>query len=273
MNDLKVEDLMTPNPVAVPVDMAITRVRSILREEDFRCVPVVNGEHLEGLITRGDVLHISATKSNIEARGMMEKPDVILLPEMDVYKAADLLIKAKEIQAPVVESTDNMKLVGILSVYDILAGFIERKIPPKREKVGEVLTEKVVVCDIKDPLSKVWNKMDESGYSGLPVMKEGKLIGIITRKDLIRYGHARIVKESGDVKAMPVEKIMQTPPIVATKDMPIDEAATIMVTRDVGRLPVVKDPIYVKSDPQRAKEGKLVGIVSREDILKAYIYS
>ena len=81
------------------------------------------------------------------------------------------------------------------------------------------------------------------------------------------------MKESGDVRIMPVEKIMQTPPIVATRDMTIDEAATIMVTRDVGRLPVVEDPIYVKSDPQRAKEGKLVGIVSREDILKAYIYS
>jgi len=273
VNNLKVEDLMTPNPVTVPVDMAITRVRSILREEDFRCVPVINGEHLEGLITRGDVLNISATKSNIEARGMMEKPGIILLPEMDIYKAANLLIKAKEIQAPVVESTDNMKLIGILSVYDILSGFVERNIPPKKKTVSEVLTEKVVVCDIKDPLSKVWNKMDESGYSGLPVMKKGKLIGIITRKDLIRYGHARIVKESGDVKAMPVEKIMQTPPLVATRDMTIDEAATIMVKRDVGRLPVVENPVYVKSDPQRAKEGKLVGIVSREDILKAYIYS
>ncbi len=271
---MKVRDLMTPNPVTVPINMAVTRVRSILREEDFRCVPVVNGERLAGLITRGDILQISSTRSNIEARGVMEKPEVILFPEMDIFKASKLLIRAKEIQAPVVKSGADMKLIGILSVFDILLGFIESKVPPKKNTIGEVLTQKVVTCDVKDPLSKVWNKMDESGFSGLPVMKKDKLIGIITRKDLIRYGHARIIKESGDVKrAMPVEKIMQTPPLVATKDMSIEKAADIMTRRDVGRLPVVENPVYVKNDPERAKEAKLVGIVSREDILKAYICS
>lgn len=47
-----VEDVMTPEPVTVSVDTSATKVRSILRDDSFRCVPVVAGKHLEGIITR-----------------------------------------------------------------------------------------------------------------------------------------------------------------------------------------------------------------------------
>lgn len=44
-----VRDVMTLNPVSVSLETAATRVRSILRDEDFRCVPVVEGEKLRVL--------------------------------------------------------------------------------------------------------------------------------------------------------------------------------------------------------------------------------
>jgi CBS domain-containing protein len=44
-----------------------------------------------------------------------------------------------------------------------------------------------------------------------------------------------------------------------------------MLEFNVGRLPVVENPIYIKKEPQRAKESDLIGIVSREDILWSYI--
>jgi len=271
VNNLFVKDVMTLNPVSVSLETAATRVRSILRDEDFRCVPVVEGDKLRGLITRGDVLNITATKSNIEARGIMEKPRVILTPEMDIMKAGEDILRAGEIQAPVVESTDNMKLVGIVSVIDIISGFLDNGYEPKRNPVENIMTTRTVTCEHSDPLSAVWDRMDESGFSGLPVMKDGKLIGIITRKDLIRYGHARIGRESGDVKSVAVEKIMKTPTVAITPDESTERAAFLMVERDIGRIPVVEDPVFVKSDPDMVKEGRLAGIVSREDVLQAYI--
>lgn len=79
-----VGQIMTPDPVTVSADTHVTKVRSVFREHGFRTIPVVSGNRLEGIITRGDMLNISSTKSNIDARGIMEQPLVITTPEMDI---------------------------------------------------------------------------------------------------------------------------------------------------------------------------------------------
>jgi CBS domain-containing protein len=272
VNNLIVEEAMTSNPVTVSVSTSATRVRSIFREEDFRCIPVVEEGHLKGLITRGDMQNISATKSNIEARGIMERPKLIFTPEMELLDAAQNLINSEEIQAPVVESSDSTKLLGILSVFDILLVFLKDGINAPQKTLGDIKTKNVVTCDYQDSISTLWNKMSKSGFSGLPVLKKGKLIGIVTRKDLIKSGHTRIGTGSGDAKRnIPAEKIMQTPPIVGTSKMSLEEAADLMVQKDIGRLPVVENAVFIKREPERAKESDLVGIVSREDVLRSYI--
>ena len=48
-----VEEIMTSNPLTVTVDTHATKVRSILREDDFRALPVVHNQRLEGIITWG----------------------------------------------------------------------------------------------------------------------------------------------------------------------------------------------------------------------------
>jgi CBS domain-containing protein len=266
-----VEDVMTPDPVTVSVDTYATKVRSILRDESFRCVPVVSGTHLEGVITRGDMIKISATKSNIEARGIMEHPKVIARPDMKVEEISKKLLDASIVQAPVVKSEDDMNLVGIISVADILENILERKLKPLKQNIGEITVKDVVTCNYDDPLSKVWEKMDDTGFSGLPVIKKKKIIGMITRKDIINSGHLRISKDGGNKRPPKVESIMKTPPIVITSDKGINEAAELMIKFNIGRLPVVDKPIYIKKEPQRAREADLVGIISREDILGSYI--
>lgn len=257
-----VEEAMTSNPVTVPISAAATMVRSIFRDVDFRCIPVVEEGHLKGLITRGSIINIFATKSNIEARGIMARPKLIFTPEMDLIDAAHNLLNAEEIQAPVVESNNNLTLLGILSVYDILKVLLKEGSKTSSKTLGEIKTENVVTCDYQDHISTLWDKMDESGFSGLPVLKKNKVIGIVTRKDLIKSGHTRKI---------PAEKVMKTPPIVGTSMMLVDEAANLMVQEDIGRLPVVKNPIFIKNEPHRAKESEIMGIVSREDVLRSYI--
>ena len=64
---------------------------------------------------------------------------------------------------------------------------------------------------------------------------------------------------------------MRTPPVVAITSTSIREAAEILLEYNIGRLPIVKNPIYVKKEPRRAKQADLIGIVSREDILWSYL--
>ena len=268
----EVRDVMTSDPVTVSLDTYATTVRSVLRNNGFRCLPVVSKNHLEGMITRGDILNISSNKSNIEARGIMEHPKVIATPDMDLKEISKKLVTANEIQAPVVMSSDNMTLVGIVSVVDLLQGFLENSAKLDNKTVGEFATSDVITCNHDDSISFVWNKMDDTGFSGLPVIKNKKMIGIITRKDIINSGHVRIIKESDEIKrSIKVEKVMKTPPIVAVPHMKIHEAADLLVKCDIGRLPVVENPIYIKKMANRARESKLIGIIAREDILESYL--
>lgn len=261
---------MSSDPVTVNVDTQSTKVRSIFREGWFRSIPVLSKNRLEGIISRGDIMFLSSTKSNIEARVIMKHPKLLATPEMDIKDVAVKLIKSDSVQAPVVESTENMRVVGILSMGDILKKIIEHESSTNDSTINEIVTTKVVKTNYDDHLSKVWSLMDESGFSGLPVVKKDKLIGIITRKDIIKSGHA--IKGLNNVdKSIKVEKVMVTPPIVVTKETTVKQAAELMIKNDIGRLPVVENPKYIRKEPNRARESNLVGIIAREDILGTYL--
>jgi CBS domain-containing protein len=265
-----VGEIMTSDPVTVNVDTPLTKVRSIFRDGRFRSIPVLSKNHLEGIITRGDMMFLSSTKSNIEARTIMERPNVLATPEMDMGEIAKKLINSDVVQAPVVESTENMRLVGILSMVDILEKLLYNGAKPTNSDVGSIITKNVVKAKYDDHISKIWTLMDETGFSGLPVMKKNKIIGIITRKDIIKSGHVRTGLDAVD-QSIKVEKVMVTPPVVITAETSIKEAAELMVKQDIGRLPVVENPVYIKKEPNRAKEANLIGIIAREDILGSYL--
>ncbi len=266
----KVKDIMTADPVTVNVDTKLTKVRSIFRDGWFRSIPVLSKNHLEGIITRGDIMFLSSTKSNLEARVIMEHPKVLATPEMEIEDIAVKLLKSDIIQVPVVESSGNMHLVGILSIGDILKRFLINNANPKNSNISSIVTKDVVKANYDDHISKVWSLMDETGFSGLPVLKKDKIIGMITRKDIIKSGHVRTGLDNVD-RSIKVEKIMVTPPLVVTAETSITEAANLMIDNDIGRLPVVEHPVYIKKEPHRAREAKIIGIVAREDILGSYL--
>ncbi|MEN6329931.1 MAG: CBS domain-containing protein [Methanobacteriaceae archaeon] len=267
-----VGNVMTPDPVSVSPETPATHVRSIFRDEDFRSIPVISKNRLEGVITRADMLNISSTKSNIDAHGIMEHAKVIATPDLPIRELARNILDAGQVYAPVVESAENMKLVGIITVADILGNFFSKGVNPLKETIEDIFTQDVITCHPHDLISHVWNRMDDTGFSGLPVLKKNKLVGIITRKDIIDAGNIRINRESGDIRrSTMVEKVMRTPPLVVTPQTLTNKTVQIMLEFNVGRLPVVENPIYIKKEPQRAKESDLIGIVSREDILWSYI--
>ncbi len=265
-----VAEIMTSDPVTVNVDTQLTKVRSIFRDGGFRSIPVLSKTHLEGMITRGDIMFLSSTKSNIEARVIMERPKVLATPEMEMEEIAKKLLKADIVQVPVVESTEDLRLVGILSIGDILKKLLNNGSKPNNSNIKPIITKNVVKTSYDEHISKVWSLMDETGFSGLPVLKKNKIIGMITRKDIIKSGHVRTGLDAVD-KSIKVEKVMMTPPVVVTVETSITEAAELMVEHDIGRLPVVENPVYIKKEPNRAREASLIGIVAREDILGSYL--
>ncbi len=257
---MKVEEVMTKNPVFLHDTDFMTHARQVIRDLNKRTLPVVdNKSRVIGILTEKDILNIYSTKSNVTVEGFAsEFPEVY--PDMDMMHAAKLMMDANLGRVPVLKSGQDKTLVGILSIVDIFRNLDLNKIPSK--KIREIMITDVKTCSTWDSIAKVWLNMKESGFSGYPVVKEGQLIGMITRRNIIRAGYARIEKEDehGTKSSMspPVKKIMSTPAYTLSPQATLKEAIQAFLKLDVGRLSVVDN-------------NELVGIVDRNDIIKAVI--
>ncbi|MBI5253542.1 MAG: CBS domain-containing protein [Euryarchaeota archaeon] len=254
MGNELIDNIMS-RPLSVRESDLATKVRSIFRRSGYRSLPVVDGkERLIGIITRRDVLKITSTKSNVTAKGIMSSPVIYLTPDEDLLGAARKMLRAKVGRAMVVESRQSMKLAGVVSTHDILKVLFEKHRSPKK-LVKEIMNRNVFTCSPSDPITKVWRKMEEVSCTGMPVVKK-KVLGMVTRGDIIAAGFARIHREneSGKSRTLTVERVMQTPVISIAPDAKIEDAAAIMLKKNIRSLPVIE-------------KGKLLGLVDRNDII------
>jgi predicted transcriptional regulator len=250
---------MSTDPLYVEKDTFLTKARQLIRDNHLRSLPVLDQEeHVIGMLTSQDVLRIYSTRSNVTVAGfMVEVP--LITDDMNVPDTAKLMLAEKCEVLPVVQSKDIPALKGVISLIDIFKNIDPEDLPDR--KVKEIMSTKIVTCGPKDPITKVWNKMLEKDYTGLPVLTdEGSPLGMITRFDILKRGGAR--KGKGDRArshdAMRVESLMSTPLHFVSIEDDLRSAVEIMLRHDVGRISVVD-------------EGKLVGIVDRYDLIKNYL--
>jgi CBS domain-containing protein len=121
-------------------------------------------------------------------------------------------------------------------------------------KASDVMNRPVVSARPKASARDVVLQLTTGLYSGMPVTEgAGKVVGIITELDLLTAvaGGKELVKTT-------VEEIMSREVVTVSPDTPATEIIQIMGDKNLLRVPVVK-------------EGKLVGIVSRSDILRSLI--
>lgn len=137
-------------------------------------------------------------------------------------------------------------------------------------KINELMTTDVLTIGPGTSLKEAARRMLEAGVSGLPVTSdEGELVGIITEADFVSAeADRRTTRRAGllrfftDQPKIPSEErrvgdVMTSDVKVISPDADHAEAARLMQAERVKRLPVVDD-------------GKLVGLVSRADMLKAF---
>jgi CIC family chloride channel protein len=117
-------------------------------------------------------------------------------------------------------------------------------------QVGSVMATKPAACSTSDAISEVEERLHRTRSHGLPVLDDGRLVGIITLSDIARA-------DSGDVT---VASVMTYRPATVVPSTPVSTALERMAVLGVGRLPVVGE-----EDPAR-----LVGVFRREDAVRAY---
>lgn len=115
-------------------------------------------------------------------------------------------------------------------------------------QLRDIMTEDVLTVAPEDTLGEVATRMVERKVGSVVVLDFGRLIGVLTERDIMRAVAART--HSSDVR---VREWMTADPITATADASVEDAAKIMFDHGFRHLPIV--------DGERA-----IGIVSIRDV-------
>lgn len=141
-------------------------------------------------------------------------------------------------------------------------------------KIKEVMVKDVQGLSPDISVKEAMDILLKRRISGLPVIdKAGKLVGMFTEKNILSYLLPSYIEKVGrfvyeenpkatkkkisELCQIKISQLMRKEVITTTEDVALCEAARIMLTQKARRLPVVD------------KEGKVVGILAREDILRA----
>jgi len=122
--------------------------------------------------------------------------------------------------------------------------------------IGKIMTKNVIATRMDDYASQVLLQILSGQYSGMPVIdSEKRVVGVISEFDLLKA-----IRKGLSLEEVPVKDLMTKEPITADSNASPESVIDVMIAKNIIRLPVVQD-------------GKLVGVISRSDILMAYYHS
>ncbi|MTI95705.1 MAG: CBS domain-containing protein [Firmicutes bacterium] len=143
-------------------------------------------------------------------------------------------------------------------------------------KVADVMTREVITISPEQTLEEAARMLVETGVSGIPVVEDEKVVGMLSERDLLearseprppRYlellggiiyldSTREFSRQLEKMTATSVAQLMSRDVVSLSPDNSLDEAAKIIIDRGINRVPVVDG------------EKKLVGIITRTDVLR-----
>jgi predicted transcriptional regulator len=132
--------------------------------------------------------------------------------------------------------------------------------------VGEAMTRDVVLLAADMPAVMALRRLDEKAVSGAPVVEHGRVVGVITRRDLLvptlldnpaGFPALGVAWHRNRLDGLRVRNLMSGEPVTAEPDWPLVQAVRTMIVHGVNRLPVVD------------QAGRSLGVLTRDDVLHA----
>jgi CBS domain-containing protein len=147
---MKIKDVMTKKPVSLkPTDTLHDVLRVLVNKKISGC-PVINAQkNVVGIVTQSDILKMVDMYSNIQ------KTD-------DVFSIIETLLTSED---------------------ESLRKEVRRM---KSRKVKDFMKKNIITIDINDDLYKAARLINKNNIDRLPVVRSKKLVGIITKKDILR---------------------------------------------------------------------------------------
>lgn len=264
-----VKDWMTSPVITGTPEMALSKARQIFDERHIRALPILQDGKLVGLINRlvlirldlsilgNEVWNLGINVADETAADVMRTNVLTIAPESTILHATRVMLENKVSALPVLE---NEKLIGILTSSDLLRFIITMYTTlDKKVTVADYMTDEVVTVSRDTTLLEAHTLMGAKRIRSLPVIEEGKIVGLVTRTDLMSSDPSRPAMQNSQetstkVLAQHVEKVMITDVITIAPSSELTEAARIMLEKKIHCLPVVDE------------KQQMLGIITESDL-------
>jgi len=269
----KLEPLIVKDIATVTLASTILDVCEVMSRYNQRLVLVVTtNDELKGVVSGTDILHLLAgeksdiiRKHNIESiydfiklsiRKIMSEELIVVNENVSIDEVISIMILNNIGALPVIDSKSN-RVLGIVS-----EGSIIKHIAKSRTgiTVSEVMSREVIVSNYNKTLGSAIEDMCVSGIRRLPIVNEGKIVGVLTWRNIIDLiGRHEVFemlssKKLSELFAIPLSKIKLSDPLVVSEDKDIGEVTDRMRMANTDYALVVE-------------EGNLKGIITERDIL------
>ena len=118
----------------------------------------------------------------LTAGSIMTTDLVTVRPDASIEEAIQVLLNQSISGLPVVE--DDGRLVGVITEFALLAVTYDKRV--KNHTVSQHMTREVITVEINDPVSRIADLCIVHRVRRVPVMDNGRLIGVIARRDVLR---------------------------------------------------------------------------------------
>ena len=235
-------------PVTIDKDRRLSDALSLLEKKKVDRLVVIEGGDVTGILTYADiadrlgvskVIAVSIGRLHVSSAMTDSQSLITVSPSDDVTDVAQLMIEHGMSGCPVINQEN--KLVGVISKTQISE--LVKKV--EDVKVEDLMTsEGLLVVNPVERLIKARMEMLTAGYSGLPVIDGGRVLGLLTERTVAEAMARFSVEVPDKYRASQIRQIrvvdamLKQPPLVSP-EASISEAATLMLDSELNTLPVV----------------------------------
>jgi len=259
---MKVKDVMSSDVITVDKDVNLREVLKLMKKHDITKIPVLEDKKLIGVVTDniiavklGSIRKKGVPASRLHASSVTDKVFETVSPDADIIK---ILKKVGEPGPTMLNVTVNDHLVGVVTKADLLP------LVKSKKKLREIMNTNLHIVSSDDRVIHARRIMIDEDVARLPVIDDGKLVGIISDNE-IAFALAKLKRsyslghQKHHLEELLVSDAMKSPAIWTEPNMSAVDAAKIMINNNIGFLPIVEN-------------NQLKGIVTRTDILKTIDY-
>ena len=253
-------DLFTQKFEKINENETVAEALRKMRSSNTKILVVFDEDkNYKGLVKEKDLILVRGNPELVKVSSFIYTPPRIKKSD-EIHKIAKHMIESDSYVLPVFNQKGSF--IGIIHIDSLLEEIVANE-ELKKVKVGEVMTKNPIVLNVNDSIAKAIKMMARNKISHLPIMENGKLVGIVSSHDIIE----KVIKprrrvEWGEVSgekisslSNPISSIMTYPAITLNKASSIKDAIEKMFKNNISCIVI----------------GNAEGILTKRDLLELLV--